>query len=211
MPRPNYVNQDNGKSFENLLSRAKAGEEEALCELFEACQKYLLLIANQDISPAIMQKFAASDAVQQTLLIANRQLPEFRGGTKGEFLSWMKQILANQCRQHSRRYAGTAKRAVSREQSVVTSSGSKEYVVDLKDPHLTPGTTASSEEQAALIKRALDELDSLDRAVIEMRNWQELSFADIGQEIGKSDEATRKIWSRAILKLEKRLRDLGVV
>ncbi len=199
------------QDFDAILDKAKSGDSEAMGQLFEVCQKYLLLIANQDLNPKIMQKFGASDVVQQTMLIANRQLPEFRGSTKGEFLAWMKRILINECRSSTRRYAATAKRSVSKERPVTSGRGSEQTDFDLRDPHLTPSTQASLEEQTALMQKALLELGLQDRGVIEMRNWQELSFSVIGDKLGKTEEAARKIWSRAILKLEKRLREMGAI
>lgn len=146
------------QDFDAILDKAKSGDSEAMGQLFEVCQKYLLLIANQDLNPKIMQKFGASDVVQQTMLIANRQLPEFRGSTKGEFLAWMKRILINECRSSTRRYAATAKRSVSKERPVTSGRGSEQTDFDLRDPHLTPSTQASLEEQTALMQKALLEV-----------------------------------------------------
>ncbi len=143
------IPQHDSQDFDSILSKAKSGDSEAMGYLFDICQKYLLLIANQDLNPKIMGKFGASDVVQQTMLIANTHLLAFRGNTKGEFLTWMKTILVNECRQSSRRYAATAKRSVTRDRSMVSET---------------------------------------DR-----------------------DAAARKIWSRAILKLEKRLQDKGAI
>jgi len=163
--------ESSSQDFDVILARAKSGDSEAMGQLFEVCQKYLLLIANQDLNPKVLQKFGASDVVQQTMLIANRQLPSFRGSTKGEFLAWMKRIVINECRGTTRRYAATAKRSVSKERPVASGTGCDQTDFDLRDPHLTPSTQASSEEQTALMQEALSELVPQDREVIEIVKW----------------------------------------
>jgi DNA-directed RNA polymerase specialized sigma24 family protein len=77
-----------------------------LCDL---SQKYLFLIANQKLDSAMLQKFGASDVVQQSMLIANDKIGGFNGQTKSEFLAWMRQILINECRQAVRGFRKTTR------------------------------------------------------------------------------------------------------
>ena len=59
--------------FAELLAMARSDDSEAIGKLCELCQKYLLLIANNDLSPQILKKFGASDVVQQSMMIANNK------------------------------------------------------------------------------------------------------------------------------------------
>lgn len=196
--------------FAELLSLARSGDSDAIGKLCELCQKYLLLIANNDLSPQMLQKFGASDVVQQSLMIANNKIEGFEGSTKGEFLAWMRQILIHECQQTTRKFSKTAKRAVGRERTIANESGVFNGI-QISDPHQTPSTQAVADEQMRLLQIALDRMDPIDRRVIEMRNWEELSFNEIGRSVDKSAEATRKIWSRAIIKLEIELKNLNAI
>lgn len=210
-------NEDqNGKSrqledsFSMLIGRARSGDQQAVGELCQIAQKYLLLIANQDLNSQVLQKLGASDVVQQSMLVANNKMEQFQGRTKGEFFAWMRQIVINECRQATRGFQQTVKRDISRERSI-SKQADESTQFQLNDPYLTPSTTAANDEQSRLVNLALARLEPLQRQVIELRNWEELSFEDIGRKIGKSGEATRKIWSRAIVKLEQELKTLNAI
>ena len=196
--------------FAGILERAKTGDPSVVGQLYEISQKYLLLIANQNLDPVVQQKLGASDVVQQSMVVANHKIGGFNGKTKGEFLAWMRKILINECRQAVRGFRKTEKRNVGRERSMAI-PGSESGEVQLVDRFLTPSSEAATNEQLCLVADALQQLPDIDRRVIDMRNWQELSFDQIGIEINKSPDAARKIWSRAILRLESELRRRGAI
>jgi len=60
----------------------------------ERFRSYLLLLARLRLDPLVRAKVGASDIVQQTLLEAHRDLPQFRGQSVGEQAAWLRQILA---------------------------------------------------------------------------------------------------------------------
>ena len=204
-------NQEQTSSdFPDVLQRAKTGDADAIGQLCELSRKYLLLIANQDLQPRMLQKFGASDIVQQSMIVANNKIGQFGGDTKGQFLAWMRQIVINECRASSRKYRGTDKRNVGREFPIDGIEDSSKQI-QLGDPSCTPSTEAVNNEQFQIVVKVLKQMNDLDRQVIEMRNWQELSFEEIGIVIGKTDDASRKIWSRAIVKLEQELNRLDAI
>ena len=97
------------------LAAARRGNDNALGELLKACRAYLLLVAHQEIAPALMAKAGPSDLVQETFLEARRDFGEFRGLTEAEFLGWLRKILLNNLANFRRRYRRTGKREVTRE------------------------------------------------------------------------------------------------
>ncbi len=204
----NQLGDSEGQSnpdFGQILDRARLGDHSAIGDLWDLSRRYLLLIANQDLNADMLKKFGASDVVQQSMIIANRKIEQFEGSTKSEFMAWMRQILINECRQTSRMYQGTEKRDIRREQAIQHHDDSVRSDYQPDDPHRTPSTQAAADEQIRLVQLALSQMDPEQRNIIEMRNWQELSFEEIGEVIGKSAEASRKAWSRAIVKLEQEL------
>ena len=67
--------------------------------------------------------------------------------------------------------------------------------------YLTPGSAVSFDEQVGAMRAALDAMPEDYRQAIMLRNWERLSFAEIGQQLGRSEEAARKLWTRAVLRL----------
>lgn len=208
---PKSDDQAASVDFAELVSQARAGDERAIDHLWNQCRTYLITIATRNLDPAALQKFGASDVVQQSMLIANKKLPQFDGSTRAEFFAWMKQVVLFECRQSSRRYHGTNKRAISRERSMAEDSTTSDPSFQVSDPHLTPSTQAARDEQATLVRHALSRLPPIYRQVIELRNWEDHSFESIGVRIGRSAEATRKIWTRAIVKLEQELKKMNAL
>ena len=197
--------------FGELLEKAKRGDTEACDALWRQCEKFLLAIAHRDLAASALQKFGASDVVQQSMLIAHRKLPEFQGTSKTGFFAWIKQIAVFECRQTSGKYCNTAKRAVSREVSTTGTSSSQIGSDRVSDPHLTPSTQAVNDEQADLVRRAMLHLKPLHRQVIQFRNWEDCSFEEIGRRIGRGSDAARKLWARAVSKLEFELKQLNAI
>ena len=183
-----------------LIRDAKAGCVESMELLIKECQPYLLAIANAEIDPNIAPKVGASDIVQNSILSAQRCIGDFDGETRQELLSWLRGILANDLQQTNRFYRAE-KRYVGREQPLPDDL-SKHSPSRLIDRTESPSTLMSDREQEALLYRALSTLRDEERQVIELRNWQRLSFVQIGVHMDRSADAVRKLWSRAVIRLQ---------
>ena len=187
--------------FQDLIDRARDGEHAALNELFENCQDYLLFIANHQLDQDLHAKIGASDVVQETMMVAHNKFGNFEGSTRKELLGWLRGILVNDLRTTHRHYKQVDKRQVEREDNQNNSTNLPNAAGSI----YTPGTQASIAEESTRLNAAISELSEEYQLVLKLRNWQQLQFSEIGEEIGKTAEAARKIWTRAVLELEKKL------
>lgn len=185
--------------FASLLARARQGDSDAAGKILHQCRDYLLLIANQDIDRELQRKMGASDLVQESMMTAQAHFDQFRGETREQFLGWLRGILVNDVKHWRRHYKGTQKRNVGRERDVAASAPG---AAEPRDRWFTPSSQAAANEEERLLLRAMESLPENYRQIIELRNWRELSFAEIGKELNCTSEAARKLWSRAILKLQ---------
>src|SRR6516165_9338508 len=92
------------------LPEARAGSREALGRALEACRRYLLLIADRELDPALRAKGGASDLVQQTFLEAQRDFGRFQGDSEEELLAWLRQLLRHNLAFSSRHYGTRSRR-----------------------------------------------------------------------------------------------------
>jgi RNA polymerase sigma-70 factor, ECF subfamily len=187
------------------FQEARNGSAEALGRLLEACRPYLLLVANQQLQPHVQRKVGPSDLVQETFLKAQQNFERFQGGTEEELLAWLRRILFHDLLNAVRCYAGTDKRRVSREVELTVEDSVDVLANRLVDPAPSPGSELIAREEASEVRQALGRLAEDHRQVILWRNWERLSFEEIGQRLGRSAEAARKLWTRAVDELAKTL------
>ncbi|MGI9516330.1 MAG: sigma-70 family RNA polymerase sigma factor [Pirellulaceae bacterium] len=185
--------------FASLIARARRGDQDAIGELMSEYRNYLLLIANAEFDPGLQGKLAPSDLVQQSLLAAQQNLAGFRGETVAEFRSWLRKILKNDLRDAQRKFRGSQRREIGREKNI---DDQQQQGSDLPDRFHTPRTDALMREQARVVQLAIAELSPQYQQVLDLRNWQELPFAEIGSQMNCSEDAARKTWYRAVVRLE---------
>jgi RNA polymerase sigma-70 factor (subfamily 1) len=170
---------------------------------FEAHRAYLQQIAARELGDDLRAKVSASDVVQETFLEAQRDMTQFRGRGDGELRAWLRGILLHNLRNLERRYRATDRRRIGRERSLDDSAASPpEPAAD----QTSPSMAVAREEFHEALRRALSRLPEHYRRVIELRVRGRRTYEEIGQEVGLSAEATRKVWARALALLHS---DLG--
>src|SRR5437870_6959456 len=91
-------------SPELLLEQARSGCRQALGQLLELYRNYLRLLARTQIDLTLRVRLDPSDLVQETLLEAHRDFPQFAGTTEKELVVWLRRILvrnlADQVKHH---------------------------------------------------------------------------------------------------------------
>jgi RNA polymerase sigma-70 factor (ECF subfamily) len=192
--------------FERQLAAARGGDAEALGRLLAGCHRYLLLAAGRALETSLRPKEGASDLVQQTFVLAQRDFQSFRGTTLGELLAWLNRILERQLANQVRYYKLAQKRSVRRE--VELDTGDHADNLGIVDHRPTPSDNVASAEEQRRVRRAIEQLPDDYRRVLELRTWQRLSFAEIGHQMGRSAGAAQKLWLRAVEQLQVMLRDV---
>ncbi|MBW3540836.1 MAG: sigma-70 family RNA polymerase sigma factor [Planctomycetes bacterium] len=193
--------------LEDDLRAARAGASPALGRVLHVYDKYLLMIAHRELPGELRGKLDASDLVQETFLEARRKFGEFRGASEREWRGWLRQILVNELGAAIRQYQ-TGKRRRTLEISLSKADSDDAHSEPVLDEE-TPSHVMSATERAAAVQQALAALPESYRKVIELRHSQKLSFREIGDQIRCSDEAARKLWTRAIQQLRQALKEFG--
>jgi RNA polymerase sigma-70 factor (ECF subfamily) len=188
-----------------MLAVARNGSNEALGEALEACRGYLLLVAHRELDPHLRVKGDASDLVQDTFFDAQRDFAQFQGESEAELLAWLRQVLLHKLANHARKYKYTDKRSVDREVALPDGNSSSGFCGGLAVDEPSPSATAMASERASALERALARLPEDYRRVIGWRLDERRSFDEIGQMLSRSGNAARKLWTRAIERLEQEL------
>lgn len=193
------------KDAEALLTAARGGSREAIGEALEACRTYLLHVAQHGLAPALRAKGGASDLVQETFLDAQRDFHRFQGSSEDELLAWLRQVLLFRLANFRRHYHGTDKRDISREVAGQAGDTSSQWLPGVAADTPSPSSHAAANETARALEAALARLPPDYRQVILLRHDDGRSFEDIGQTLGRSANATRKLFARALERLQMEL------
>ena len=182
-----------------LLDRARRGMPDAVGHIFEAARGHLLELADRELPHDLRAKIGPSDVVQETAVEMQRDFGRFSGTTAEELFVWLREILRHNVVDSIRRYRDTLKRDVAREVRIgLTESRADQGFVEVGR---LPDGSAIRREEAALINAILTRLPADYRRVLELRYWHGLSFVAMAPQLGRSPDAARKLWYRALERL----------
>jgi RNA polymerase sigma-70 factor (ECF subfamily) len=184
----------------DLLQRARGGSAEALNELYDRCAARLLGYIRLRLGRDLRARLESRDILQAAMLKSVEHLREFKGGGTRSFLAWLARIAEHEIRDCADRQH-RQKRDAARE-------------APLDDQAPVPAITRSAlsrvilDEEARRLEEALESLPPEHREVILMRKFEELSFAEIGRRMGRSDDACRMLLVRAMSALTMKLSEI---
>jgi len=193
-------------TVQGLIDSARRGCPTALGRMFESLRMQLVALADEELPDGLRAKLGPSDVVQETALDMHRDFDRFRGTTAEECFAWLRSMLRNNVVDAVRRFEASQKREIAREEPL---DGKARDDGAMTACSRLPEKSAIRHEDAAAVAAALACMPADQRRVIELRYWQALSFADIGVEMDRSADAVRKLWYRALERLQRELARSG--
>jgi RNA polymerase sigma-70 factor (ECF subfamily) len=189
-----------------LIPKARAGSPQALGAVLEACRLYLLGIADRELAGPLRAKGSASDLVQETFLEAQCDFVRFRGQTEAELLAWLRQMLLNNLGNFARRYRETDKRRIDREIPIQGSDSAASMVTpQVASATPTPSRQMIAEEETVTLRAALERLPEDYRRVLTLRYLEERRFDEIATMMGRTSNAVRLLWARAVERMQEEM------
>jgi RNA polymerase sigma-70 factor (ECF subfamily) len=176
-----------------LIQAAQRGDTDAFERLVRAYDQGVLRLATNMLRSAE----DARDVYQEAFLKAYRNLGSFR--FECSFYTWLYRIVTNICLDHMRR------RRVRREEPALleTSGGPVDRTLTLEEGRAIgdPERSLLSRQIEERVATALEGLTPRERMVFELRHYQGIRLAAIGQITGTSEEAARNCLFRATRKM----------
>jgi RNA polymerase sigma-70 factor (ECF subfamily) len=191
--------------FESSAALVRPAPDPDLGRRLEAYRGSLTLLARAQIGRRLQGKVDPADVVQETFLHAVRDFAQFRGTSDEELAGWLRQILAARLADLIRRYCGTQGRDVRLEQALQVELDQSSQVLDrgLAAPLSSPSEQAARHERAAWLAQALEQLPDDYRDVLVLHHLQECNFPEVARRMGRSVEAVKKLWARALARLRR--------
>jgi RNA polymerase sigma-70 factor (ECF subfamily) len=149
-----------------------------------------------------------SDAVQETQMEAYRRLDDYLARRPMPFALWLRKTAHERLLKLREQHLHAAKRSVQREM-FLPGQTSLDLMRRMTAQGPTPSQQAIAKEHAQAVRMALTELDETDREILLMRYLEKLTNPDIAAILGLTPAAVSKRHGRALLRLERVLRDVN--
>jgi len=190
-----------------LISRIRAGDEEAFNRLFQIVSTRLLIyIATRiRLRPALRSRIDPEDVFQTTCLLAFRNFHRFEYRRPGDFSRWTTTIARNEIASLARQIAAR-RRALGPERSLQEPiRRSEESQHDLGDFLPSKLVTASQhlivKERYEAVVASMRRLTPEQAEVVLGRIYEGKSPSEIAGAMGKSDGAVSELFRRALEKM----------
>jgi RNA polymerase sigma-70 factor (ECF subfamily) len=202
------VMSDNSGEVSDLLQRAAAEDADALRELFSRYRDRLKRMVHLRLSRRLSGRVDDSDVVQEAFLEISRKLPEYARAPQMPLFLWLRHMTGLKLTEIHRRHLGTQLRDADREVSLhrggLPEADSVSLAAQLLGKLTTPSQAAIKAEQRIYVQEALNSMDPLDREVLALKHFEQLSTSEIAQVLGLSKAGAGSRYLRAI----KRLREI---
>jgi RNA polymerase sigma-70 factor (ECF subfamily) len=192
---------------DELTRRFMSGDVAALCALFDRHEQLLRNRIAQLLPSHLRRRISPSDVLQESrMVVLDRRLDfELRG--QDAFLKWVFGIVANKVRRAVQWHAAVAKRSTQRE----VTRGQRIDTGQVAGAVPSPSEVAVEAELRNSVRRAMRSLPEDYREVLRLSREEHLSLREVGERMGRSHAATRKLYGRALSRLGRALRELGGV
>ena len=194
---------------QSLLARRKEGDQTAWNALLLRHRSAVQRLVYMRLDNRIRQRVGVSDVVQDVMIEANRRIDRYLQNPGIDFHLWLRQIAKDRIIDAHRRHRTTAKRSVDRERRLFQGGGANHSTMNLenqlRDDDLTPAALATRHEMASRMEEALLKLNELDRDIIIMRHYEQLTNDEISKALDLKPAAASMRYLRALRKLRNQL------
>jgi RNA polymerase sigma factor (sigma-70 family) len=181
-----------------LIERARTQDADALNELALLVRHRLKGTFHPQVGP-----IESSDLAQVATLNVSLYLDGFHGTTEDEFWGWVRVVARNVASESIRR--GKAKKRGGPLSPLPEDSRGG---VRVANGEPTPSEVIQRQELATEVLEALALLSPQESLVIKLRNFENKDWSEVALQLGKSIEATRKSYHRAIKKWSEKCENL---
>jgi RNA polymerase sigma-70 factor (ECF subfamily) len=190
-----------------LLASLRSGEHAALGALLEVYRNYLTLLVRLQVGGRLRAKLDVEDLVQEAFLEAHRGIERFQGCSPGEFLAWLRRIVAGVLANQVRRYYGTKRRDLRLEREMADDLDRSSHDIDrgFVSPGSSPSQQVARREQAVRLADALAALPADYREVIILRQLEDLPFPEVARRMSRTVGSVKNLWVRALARLRRQL------
>lgn len=188
-----------------IVAALRSDGENALAHFFEAVQPRLKRIINFRLDYRLSGRVSESDVIQETYVRAAKRIGSYLEKDDMPFFVWLRLEISQKLHEIHRYHFGAEMRDVRKEMKLGQTNDSGKTSMALA-AHIVAQMTSPSRlvekaEQIAFLEKALNEMNELDREVIALRHFEELSNIETAEILNIQPAAASKRYLRALTRL----------
>ena len=190
----------------DLLQRAKAGDQQALAALFARYRDRLRKMVRLRLDRRVSGRIDASDVLQDAYLDVARRFHEYAAAPAVPFYVWLRALAGQRLVDLHRRHLGAQMRDAGQEVSLcrgaLPAASSASLAQQLLAGLTSPTQAAIRAEMQVRLQETLNSMDPIDREVVVLRHFEELTNVEAAEVLGIETSAASKRYIRAIRRLK---------
>lgn len=202
----------NSEELSGLLRQVAAGDQAVWGDLLEQHRPRLRRMVELRLDPRLYGRLDASDVIQEAYLTASVQLADYLKNPNVPFHLWLRLVTSQKLLLLHRSHLGTktrdARRQASIDRGAMPAASSVAMASKLIGREPTPSEAVGEDEQRRRVQDALDRLNPLDREVLALRHFEQLTNTETAQVLGLDPSAASKRYVRALHRIKEVLVDM---
>jgi RNA polymerase sigma-70 factor (ECF subfamily) len=191
---------------DNLETRLREGDSQALAELFARERERLWRMVSFRLAEPLRARLGPDDVLQEAFLDANQRLEHYKDCPDHSPFVWLRMVVNQTLVDLHRRHLGAQRRDAGREvalwSSPLAQTTSASVAIQLVGAFTSPSQAAVRAEAVTLVEQAIEHMDPIDREVLVLRHFEELTNAEVAETLGIEQKAASIRYVRALRRLK---------
>ena len=197
---------DDPSEVREQLRRVLAGDQQALAELFARYRERLKCMVRLRLDRRLQGRIDASDVLQEAYLDVARRAPEYAANPTMPFFLWLRFLTGQRLLAMHRQHLGAKMRDAGLEVSLyrgaLPQASSVSLAAHLLGRLTSPSLAAVRAEMQLKLQEALNAMGPLDREVLALRHFEELTNGETAAVLGIQKAAASNRYVRALRRLK---------
>jgi RNA polymerase sigma-70 factor (ECF subfamily) len=189
-----------------LLEQARAGDQAALEEIFARHWARLHRMVELRLDGRLQEQISASDVIREAYADVASRLEEYLSDPRYPLFLWLRLLVGERLLKLHRRHLGAQVREAGLDVSIyrgaLPEASSAALAAQLLGKHAAPPPAAVRAERMMRLQEALNTLDPVDREVLSLRHFEEMSLAETALSLDIGESAAAKRYVRALKRLK---------
>jgi RNA polymerase sigma-70 factor, ECF subfamily len=202
----------NSSETNQLLEQAARGDQQMLETLLVRHRERLRRMIAARLDPRLKKRIDPSDVIQEAYLEASTRLDSYLRAPTMPFFLWLRFLTGQKVVTLHRRHLDVQARDANQEvhlPGAFPEASSAVLAAHFLDRGSRPSEAAIRAETKDQVRIALEGMAPMDREVLALRHFEQLSRAEIASVLGITEAAAGKRYLRALEKLKQILSQVG--